>query len=174
MKKLVIRPLLFFVLATTLPALSSCIALFDESNFEPAKKVKRWMGNETFSITELRMTDEVRPDRYATFTLVRDTLLSAGGTIEFDKGEGRDTYLYTFSTDSTAEDYWYTESISLSNDDPKLTLSELNLFPVDERFRSYAGFIIDEWGEDRLVARQSYFNLEDDKGQRTFIITLTK
>lgn len=123
--------ILFHFSFVTILFLSSCLALFDSSNFGDVKKLKRVMLDETWNVSSMHIYDGERNNTSESFSPIRDTVIATSGQMRFEKDSEKGVRGMTY-TDANGQVYEASFIIDadVNNDNPVITFIDLeNLFP---------------------------------------------
>ncbi|MEZ5056313.1 MAG: hypothetical protein R2879_04675 [Saprospiraceae bacterium] len=162
----------YFFLTVITMFFSSCIALFDEENFNDQGELKRWLQDETLNVVSIRVFEATRPNRSSPFVTQRDTVIATEGTFFFHKdGSPLRDLTYTKADGTVMQGSW---AVGDEGDDDDFHLEIIDmrgLFGADIFHDDM--FDLVEWGEDVLRIEQNRL-LTRDELKRELEITLKK
>lgn len=125
------KKLFLYLSFSTFIIFTSCIALFDSSNFGDVKKLKKVMLDETWTVGYMHIFDGERSSRDEPFNTVRDSIIATSGTMRFEKEseKGVRAMTYTDASGQALEASFIIDS-DVNDDNPVITFVDLeNLFP---------------------------------------------
>lgn len=161
---------LFFASATLL--LSSCIAIFDEGNFNDQKQLRRWLEDERLTVVSIRVFEATRPNRSSPFVTQRDTLIATAGDFFFhEDGSPLRDLTYTAADGTVTEGSWSVGDFG-DDDDFHLEMNDLPGLFGPGIFHD-RDFDLIEWGDNVLRIQQNRL-LNRDELQRDLEIVLMK
>lgn len=145
---------------------TSCLSLFDSSNFGDVNKLKRVMLDETWSIDLMGMESAERSSRNDPWVVTLDTVVATDGTMFFEKDSerGRRDFTYT-DGDGVAYQGQIIIEADVNDDNPtvQFDISPV-LFPfphrVSDKFSvvsfddDYLEFYFGFWGTGDLTRHQ--------------------
>ncbi len=162
----------YLILASAILLFSSCIAIFDEGNFNDQNQLKRWLEEERLTVVSIRVFEATRPDRSSPFVTQRDTLIATAGDFFFhEDGSPLRDLTYTAADGTITEGSW---SVSDFGDDDDFHL-EMNDLPglFGPGILHDRDFELIEWGDNVLRVQQNRL-LNRDELQRDLEIVLMK
>lgn len=150
--------ILFFLVS-----LSSCLALFDSSNFGDVNKLKRVMLDKTWQVEQMHVEEAERANRDEPYTITLDSVTAASGSMYFaeDSERGRRDLTYTNANGTVIEGVIIIEA-DVEDDNPTIQFDiKPELFP--HPYRVSNKFRVLSFSEDRI---ELFYSL-DGTGDRT-------
>lgn len=142
---------------------SSCLALFDSSNFGDVNKLKRVMLDATWQVEEMHVEEAERANRDEPYTITLDSVVAASGSMYFaeDSERGRRDLTYTNTNGDVIEGAFIIEA-DVEDDNPTIQFDiKPELFP--HPYRVSNKFKVLSFNENRI---ELFYSL-DGTGDRT-------